>query len=301
MHLKYTIMSTTTDPSSYTITPQSGSLFGGQTITITGPNLGNAYAVNFISPAETSIGGTNFKQLPDNSISVINPPVSAQGSYTVSVEITGVDSITVGNFNYNSPVVSSIVPSTGSLSGGNKITINGQYFTGASAVNFGLAGASDFVIVLDTQITATSPNNSSNGAIVDVYIFVEAQSSLQTPVDQFTYSSSSPSPTPIYFSQRMGTFMISFGTPNYPQIDPAIYVSDGETVTFIIPSNWDISAIAQAFTASQVFSSVTSNAPEIVAVISLTSTTTTINLPFPNANEEIQGPGGSAQIRVNVC
>jgi hypothetical protein len=78
------------------------------------------------------------------------------------------------------PSISSISPETGES--GDTITINGQNFTGATAVAFGATPATSFVVVSDTVITAvvptladdeydvvvTTPNGASNAEVFTV-------------------------------------------------------------------------------------------------------------------------------------
>lgn len=82
-------------------------------------------------------------------------------------------------------IVKSIDPQSGSIAGGNTVTITGSGFTGAIAVNFGSIVAS-FVIVSDSQITATSPASNVSGA-VDVTMVTPYSTSDTSMADQFTY------------------------------------------------------------------------------------------------------------------
>jgi hypothetical protein len=55
------------------------------------------------------------------------------------------------------PVVSSISPDTGAVTGGDTVTISGSGFSGATAVKFGSAVAHGMHVDSDSQITATTP------------------------------------------------------------------------------------------------------------------------------------------------
>ena len=90
------------------------------------------------------------------------------------------------------PVVTSVSPSSGSASGGTQVTITGSGFTGATAVDFAENAATNVTVVSDTQITATSPADTSaaSGATdtVDVTVTGPGGTSPTVPGDQFTYS-----------------------------------------------------------------------------------------------------------------
>lgn len=66
------------------------------------------------------------------------------------------------------PVVTSVVPSSGSVSGGQQVTIFGEGFTGATQVEFGGSPATSVVVVDDTHITAVTPAHLSGTVDVEV-------------------------------------------------------------------------------------------------------------------------------------
>ena len=84
------------------------------------------------------------------------------------------------------PAVTGVIPATGGTAGGTPVTVNGSGFTGATAVNFGAAGAAGVQIVSDTQLTAVSPVSSG---VVDVTVVTPAGTSATSAADQFTYIS----------------------------------------------------------------------------------------------------------------
>jgi hypothetical protein len=79
--------------------------------------------------------------------------------------------------------VTSIAPSTGLLTGGTTVLIEGTGFTGASAVYFGATAAASYTVNSDTQVTAVSPAGTGT---VDVTVTVGSPSATSA-VDQFTY------------------------------------------------------------------------------------------------------------------
>lgn len=87
----------------------------------------------------------------------------------------------------DAPTVTSVSPNRGLVTGGNRVTITGTGFTGATQVDFGSVSLFfNFTVVSDTQITATVPGNNPDST-VDVTVVTPAGTSAVTPADQFTY------------------------------------------------------------------------------------------------------------------
>ena len=84
------------------------------------------------------------------------------------------------------PSVSGVSPSSGSLAGGDAVTITGSGFTGATAVDFGSAAAS-FTVTNDTTISASSPSSAALGG-VDVTVTTPGGQSATSSADRFTYT-----------------------------------------------------------------------------------------------------------------
>jgi hypothetical protein len=84
------------------------------------------------------------------------------------------------------PAVTGVSPPSGSVAGGDPVTVTGSGFTGATGVSFGTAAASILPGASDTQLTVTSPPNPAG--TVDVTVTTPAGTSAITPADQFTYS-----------------------------------------------------------------------------------------------------------------
>ncbi|KAB8066534.1 IPT/TIG domain-containing protein [Janthinobacterium violaceinigrum] len=162
------------------ISPTSGPIAGGSTVTISGTNFSGATAVTF--------GGTAATAFNVNSATQITATAPA-GTGTVDVRITtiGGTSATSANdqFTYvGIPVVSSISPTAGPTVGGSTVTISGTNFSGATAVTFGGAAAAGFTVNSATQITATAP---AGAGTVDVRVTTAGGTSAAVAADQFTY------------------------------------------------------------------------------------------------------------------
>lgn len=82
------------------------------------------------------------------------------------------------------PVVTSIAPTTGPSSGGTIVTVVGTDFTGAIAVGFGDADATNIAVASDTQVIAVSPPGT--GATNITVVTAGGRSAVNTAA-QFTY------------------------------------------------------------------------------------------------------------------
>jgi hypothetical protein len=101
-----------------------------------------------------------------------------------------------------SPIVTSIAPTTGPTGGGTIVTVTGTGFTGAIAVGFGAADATNIAVASDTQVIAVAPPGAS---VANVTVVTPAGRSAINAAAQFSYSA--PTNT-------------STGTPYF--IDPAL-------------------------------------------------------------------------------
>ena len=127
-------------PSVTSISPTSGPLTGGTVITINGLNLDGATKVT-IGTTEV----TTFASLTDTTL-VFASPARAAGEAHITVTTPGGTSTATSAdlFTYVSrATVTSLSRTTAPLSGAT-LTITGTNFTGATAVNFGLAAATTF-------------------------------------------------------------------------------------------------------------------------------------------------------------
>ena len=130
---------------------------------------------------------------------------SGSATFTTSTLATGSHTITAsyggdGNFNGSTAsltgnpqvvqkptAVTAISPHIGPTAGGTTITITGNGFTGATAVNFGGTAATSFTLNTDTLMSAISPSGSGT---VDVTVTSPSGgTSAIGAADRFTYTS----------------------------------------------------------------------------------------------------------------
>ncbi len=189
-------------PTVTSVSPLSGSEFGGDVVTITGTNLANPTAVYFGTASATTLISASSTQ-----IVVDSPAANVLGPVDVTVTTAGGTSPTspLDTFLYVAPGavtprVTGISPAFGSPDGGTLVTITGRGFspTAPMQVYFGATPATDVNFVSTTTITAVSPPGT--GA-VDVMVLTYAGPSLTSPADVFTYTVDGPQVTNV---QRFG-------------------------------------------------------------------------------------------------
>jgi YVTN family beta-propeller protein len=89
------------------------------------------------------------------------------------------------SFLFGAPMITSLSPSFGPVSGGNSVTIRGSGFLGTTSVDFGPYSATSFTIVSDQRIDVTAPI----GVATNVTVSVSSRNgtSPSTPAAIYTY------------------------------------------------------------------------------------------------------------------
>ncbi|MGW9075701.1 IPT/TIG domain-containing protein [Streptomyces kronopolitis] len=132
------------------VTPLSGPLAGGNTVTLVGSSLVEATAVRFGSTAATS-----FTVVSDSQITAV-VPAGLAGPVQVTVTTAGGTSNPVTYTYLTPPVITSLSPTQGSTSGGSTVTLTGSNFSQATKVFFGSQPVG-FTLVSDTHLVADVP------------------------------------------------------------------------------------------------------------------------------------------------
>ena len=83
------------------------------------------------------------------------------------------------------PTVTAVSPTSGSSSGGTKVTISGTNFTGATNVVFGTLAAAGYTVVSSTKITAFSP--AEVDGTKNILVTTPGGTSAAVAADQYTY------------------------------------------------------------------------------------------------------------------
>ncbi len=136
------------------VTPNAGTVDGGESVMIGGSGF------TFTSSVDFGTTSVPFVVNSDNSITATAPP-SAPGPVDVTVTTPGGGTSSTGpadQFTFTVPPLglTSLNPTSGSSTGGTAVTITGDGFDGTTGVTFGTSSAS-FVVNSDTSITAISP------------------------------------------------------------------------------------------------------------------------------------------------
>jgi hypothetical protein len=174
-------------PSVTAVSPSSGAPGGGTEVTITGTSLGGATRVAF--------GGTSagFVVNGDTSITAYSPATEEADTVDVRITTAGGTSarVSADRFTYvaTRPVVTGVSPGSGSVYGGDEVTISGSHLSGATSVSFGGVAAS-FWVNDDTSLTAYSPGGSAG--TVDVTVTSYGLRSATSAADKFTYVADPP-------------------------------------------------------------------------------------------------------------
>jgi hypothetical protein len=223
------------------VSPSSGPLSGGSTVTITGTNLAYPTAVKF--------GGYLATILTNSSTTItVTPPSSVSGG-TVDITVTtaGGTSATssADQYTFSSlPTVTSVSPSSGPLSSGPTVTITGTSLAYPTSVTFGSYLAT-ILTNSSTTITVTPPSGSAG--TVNVQVTTAGGTSAISSADQYTYlaaptfSGISPLSGPTSGSQSVtitGTNFVTGGTTVTigGHAATSVSVSDSTTLTAVTPS-----------------------------------------------------------------
>ncbi|WP_174557531.1 beta strand repeat-containing protein, partial [Nocardia vaccinii] len=138
-------------PALTTISPNAGPAGGGTVVVLTGTGLTGATAVHFgATPA------TLFTADSDTRITALTPAGTA-GTVQVTVTTAGGTSNGVAYTYIAVPVLTTISPNAGPVTGGTTVVLTGTALTGATGVNFGGTSAISFTVDSATRITAVAP------------------------------------------------------------------------------------------------------------------------------------------------
>jgi len=172
----------------------SGSTAGGDQVTILGNNLSGATAVYFGSTAATGIHYVDSQLTvtsPAESAGTVDVVVVTSNGYSATSSadhftfvtppppaVTGIDDNTTDALNGFGPSTSGLV------TGGDQVTILGNYLSGATAVYFGSTAATGLHYV-NNQLTVTAP--AETAATVDVVVVTPNGTSATSSADHYTF------------------------------------------------------------------------------------------------------------------
>ena len=192
-----------------------GATAGGNVVDILGEGLANVTSVHFGGNVSVHV-----QSLSPYAVAVVAP--AGSGTVDITVSGPGGTSATAEGDHYtysapavteNSPVVESVGPNNGPLSGGTVVTIKGSHLDGAFSVDFGGTASTQVTPTSENEVQAVAPA-AVFAERVDVTVTTASGGSAPTLADSFTYGSPppsvatsvtlTPSPNPVTVSQAVG-------------------------------------------------------------------------------------------------
>ena len=167
-------------PTVTNVSPASGPLAGGTSLTITGTNFANGATVAFVELPSNNVFGTpsskSAASVTFNSstqLTVTTPSASSAGAVDVVVMNPDFQTATrASGFTYvtgpAAPTVTAISPNFGTTAGGTAVTITGTGFVATPTVSIGGSAATGVSFVSSTTLTATTPAHAAGLANVTV-------------------------------------------------------------------------------------------------------------------------------------
>ncbi|ADI09475.1 cell surface receptor IPT/TIG domain protein [Streptomyces bingchenggensis BCW-1] len=170
------------------ISPNSGPASGGNTVTITGVNLGGATSVRF---------GTKSAAITSNTpTQVVVTAPSGSGAVNVTVTTPGGNSNPLKYYYVGLPSEFSLSPAAGPVAGGNTVTIDGTGLSTATQVAFGANSATPTVLS-DSEVSVAVPTGTAGSVEVTVTTSGGATDGLSyTYVDTPTVTAATPNSGP---------------------------------------------------------------------------------------------------------
>jgi hypothetical protein len=246
-------------PTITNVSPASGSLAGGTSLTITGTNFVNGATVAFVELPSNNVFGTPSSKAAasvvfnaSTQLTVTTPSASSAGAVDVVVMNPDRQTATrASGFTYAAapaaPTVTSVSANSGSTAGGMNVTITGTGFVATPSVTFGGTAATAEAFVSSTTMTATVPAHAAglvnvvvtnpdaqSGTLTDGYAFLPPPSASRyyavTPCRLFdTRNTTGPAAaSPILSANETRTFDVS-GRCGVP--DTAFALAVNATVT----------------------------------------------------------------------
>ncbi len=233
------------------INPNTGPTTGGQQFTITSSTdtLAPDSVVDFGS---SSSPATDVVVAPDGeSLTGVTPP-GAVGPVNVTVTDAGGTSAPLTYTYFTSTInVTSVVPNFGPIAGGTAVTINGDGFTGATAINWGSTVQTTGFSVNGAGTQITIPSNPAHAAgTVDVTVTTPGGTSPAVVADEFTYLAAPTIATTNGIVPNEGP--VAGGTPvtitgtNFAIGDPNLVVNFGgaDATNVVVVSSTEITAVS---------------------------------------------------------
>ncbi len=184
-------------PTVTSISPASGSTYGGTTVIINGANFDDATAVTFGGTPATSF----FVQSSTRIVAVT--PAAAEGSASVLVTTPGGTNAANSLYTYRGlPNVTSFTPNHGTIYGGTSVTITGTNFYDLDGVTFGGVPAT-IVSATPTSITVVTPAHAAG------VVFMSVGTAYGSHTLYFTYAVPAPGEVDPLNASIIGSIVLS--------------------------------------------------------------------------------------------
>jgi len=234
------------------ISPLSGPIAGGTSLSITGTNFTSTTFIGFAGTAATNVVVNSA-----TSITATAPAGSAGGVYVQATTDGGFFGNGSGDiYTYIAvPTVTGLTVTNGPLGGGTTLTVEGANLTGATAVSFGTASGTMIGNVTATSLTVTSPAGSAGAA--DVTVTTVGGTSGTSSADQFNYVGA-PTVTALTTTDGplAGTTAVTLTGTNFTAVTAVNFGAVGAT-NFTVNSATSITATSPGGAASSVYVTVT--------------------------------------------
>ncbi len=230
-------------PSVSAVSPGSGPGNGGQSVTITGSNFATGATVQFGAAAATAVQVSSSTELT---------AITPSGAGTVDVTVTtpqGGRSATSAADHYSyiaSPAVTAVSPRSGSVAGGNTITITGAHFASGATVNVGANAATSVSVVSASKLTAVAPGGR-NGTVDVTVTTPQGGTSSTSSADSYTYLPHAGAVFAVDSGTTVGTGQLVQMFPGGPQTtlasglnDPSGVAVDAAGDVFVVIFNSDV-------------------------------------------------------------
>ncbi|MEU8684421.1 IPT/TIG domain-containing protein [Streptomyces sp. NPDC048611] len=143
------------------VSPSSGPLAGGGTVTVTGRELSTATSVVFGATAVTPT------VLSDSELTAV-APAHAEGEVSLVVLAQGGTATAPGTFGFvDTPTATGFSPLTGLPAGGTLVDITGTRLATTTGVTFGGVPAA-FAVLSDTRVAAVAPSHALGAVTVEL-------------------------------------------------------------------------------------------------------------------------------------
>lgn len=233
-----------TAPTVTSVSPSSGTVAGGTSVTITG--------TSFVSGATVTFGGTASSSVTVSSATSIVATSPARGSTgLVAIAVSNPDTqtgIIANAFTYNplpAPTVTTIAATSGPAAGGTSVTITGTNFVAGASVTVGGSALSSATVVNATTITGSTPAHSAG---VGSVIVSNPDGQSASLINAFTWAANAaPTATGITPSSggvAGGEFLQIAGTGFLP--GATVMIGGAYAYNLNVPSSTSITAYAPA-------------------------------------------------------